>query len=244
MKTKIWLLLPVVFLISFSLSFCNDLPTSKAEQSVYMRVVDSTTPFFLSDTDSQPLFYLPCSYFVKVLDQTEHFYHIECFGNNTPAIDGLVPKEKLVSVDYQVQEPYMNTCVTTSSSCMLYADSSAKQSIYHIFPQRTLNLYGLLSREGEENLYLVCYNNKIGYVKESCLNPFTMPTHPIPLPQEQKPQKVETTINQSPSIGFDGLKTAIIICLSLAGVIALCLVVKRKNKQDGASATTFVDDDF
>lgn len=244
MKIKILLLLPVVFLLSFGLSYCNDLPSSKAEQSVYMRVVDNKTPFFLTTTDSIPLFYLPCSYFVKIIGQTENFYHVECFGVGTPAIDGLVPKSKLVEIDYQVENPYMQATITTISSCMLYSDCSAKQSLYHIFADRTLNLYGTLFIEGEENLYLVCYNDKLGYVKESCIKPFVMPTHPIPLPQEQKPQNTQTTEIKSPSNNVDGLKTAIIICLALAGVIALCLAVKRKNKPSHASATTFVDDDF
>ncbi|MBR2869981.1 MAG: hypothetical protein IKB98_01170 [Clostridia bacterium] len=242
MKLKILFLLPLVFLSAFFISYCQDVPDAKAEQSVYMRVVDSETPFYLDKSEGEPFFYLPCSYFVKILEEDENFYHVECFGELAPAIDGFVPKDMLISIDYDVQSPYMQATVTTLSSCMLYADNDAKEGVYHIFPDRSLTLYGSYFEQGEENLYLVCYNDKLGFVKESYLKPFTMPTHPIPLPQNNSNQVVETSKKQSPSSNFDGLKTAIIICLSLAGVIALCLVVKRKKPSE--TATTFVDDDF
>ena len=52
----------------------------------------------------------------------------------------------------------------------------------------------------------------------------------------------QTEISSAPSNEqFNGLKTAVVVCLFLAGVIALCVALKKKG--DPFSCLTYLDDD-
>ena len=233
MYKKLFILAFTAFSI-FNLFLCGfSSKTALAQESeVYMRVVDSSTPFYLDANASTLLFYLPCTYYVKVLDSNQNYTHVECFGGDTtPAIDGYVPTSKLQVVDYQVTSPYLSLTITTGNSCPLFKNSELDFAIYNVFENRKLSYYGLLTQDGKENLYYVCYNNKLGYVKESDVIPFTVQSHPTPLLNQQvaesKPSATTVTTSESSS---EWIKTAIIICLSLAGVIALLTLLKGKKK--------------
>lgn len=62
----------------------------------YMRVITEDTPFFASPSDSSPLFYLPYTYYVKVIGKSGSFTRVEINGTGyTAALDGYVPTDML-----------------------------------------------------------------------------------------------------------------------------------------------------
>ena len=111
---------------------------------------------------------------------------------------------------------------------MLYADATLSSPLQYIFAERSLLYFGeRQSLSGK--LFYVAYNNKLGYVKESDIMPFIINNHPNKLTfiTESTPEENQTS-SQSQN-DFFNLKTIIIVCLLLAGIIALFIALSNKN---------------
>lgn len=203
------------------------------ETSSYKRVVTTDTPFYLDQNKTQILFYLPYTYFVKVLEDLGELTHVECYGNSLPKIDGYVPTNSLLEWKTTPQDPYPNVTLTTAKACNLYQDNTLTKSTRLIFANRALSFVGVFYQNGQENVYMVYYNQTIGFVKESDLLPFEMPLHPEPMPSGEKEEGVE---NSTPNFTSNTLlRYAVIGCLLLAGIIALFFSLRKKN----TTTTTF-----
>jgi hypothetical protein len=212
-----------------------------SSNEVYARIITHDTPFYKSPFDENPTFYLPYTYYVKVLNYQQDLAHIECYGDgNITAIDGFVPTEYLYIDNLEVTSPFVVLELTTVETAILYEDSSLLVQSQYIFKDRKLNYYGQLTSNGI-TLYYVGYNSKLGYVKESDVYPFSIPPHPNELtfltPEvEETPHQENTSKTQD----FFGIKIAIIICLLFAGFIGL--FVALSNKREKTVATTFYDE--
>ncbi len=237
-----------VLLLIFCLLFCVCKPTAitvnaDTTASEYLRVIDNSTPIYRDKNGQDFLFYLPYSYYVKVIEEYSTLLHVECFGGqNAPLIDGYVPKDKLLSEPSPTRLPYLDCTVTTFSATVLYQDALCTKPLRLIFADRTLGYYGSV---GEDTfIYFVCYMGDTGYVKEDTLTPFQVPVHPDPITQESVPlpdDKQNLTTNVAPN--YNGLKLAIIVCLLMAGVIALFSVIKRKPNAN-TCVTLCEEDDY
>ena len=87
------------------------------------------------------------------------------------------------------------------------------------------------------------YNNKLGYVKESDVVPFTIPNHKNPLTFiEEEPTLPETELENS-ATDLTSLRIAIIVCVLFAGLIALIYIIRTKPKKEVA-ASYYDDNDF
>ena len=219
-------------------SFVN----TRAETFVYKRVMTDDTPFFVDENGTELLFYLPNTYYVKLLGENNGLAHVECFGGGVaPALDGYVPSDFLVENPLYSGNPFLSLTITSAPNCILYADNQLSQNLQYVFQGRQMFYYGTYSRQQGENLFLVYYNGKLGYVKESAVLPFTISPHPDPMPQPEEPTESQPSVqNSSP---FDTIRTAIIVCLALAGIVALLLIVKRKNKPSNG-AIYYDDNDY
>lgn len=208
-------------------------PTHAFAQSEYRRVIDSTTPFYTSIYDQNPIFFLPYTYYVKVIEQVNTFTHIEIHGNNgKAALDGYVPSDLLFDDGLEVLSPYLNMTISTINTTILYSDTSLTQAMQYIFSERNLNYYGeYISPQGK--IFYVSYNNKLGYVKEEDILPFTINNHPNELTFIIPPQ--EDVKEQTPKESLFELKTIIIVCLFFAGIIALFIAFSNKSKHQKAS---------
>ena len=234
------------FIISAFLSvlilFCLPLADARA-QNTYLRVITEDTPFYKSISDDNPLFYLPYTYYVKVLEQNSDFTHVEVYGEGgIAAIDGYVPTHYLYEHNLKVDNPFVVLTLTTTDTAILYSDPNATNHLQYLFANRQLSFYGTMpSING--NLYFVGYNGRLGYVKESSVFPFSIPNHPNELtflipeePAERPPSNNE--IYQSGD--YLGLKIAIIGCLVFAGIIALFVALKVKPQK--SVAVSFYDE--
>lgn len=207
-----------------------------ADNDVYLRVIDSETAFFSDDNGENLLFYLPYTYYVKVLSQGENLTHVECYGNGgTLLLDGYVPTSKLYSDEQDVTSPYLSKDLQTITTTVLYQDSKLTTSIQYVFENRTLKYYGELPSANGTKCFYVSYNNRLGYVKESDVSPFTIANHPNELTFLSTEEDISetTTLEQDESsasgIGSE-LKIIIIACLIIAGFIALAISLKGKGK--------------
>lgn len=218
-----------IFLTVCFNNYKNTPSTVYAEElSTYKRVVTTDTPFYLDKDKTQILFYLPYTYFVNVLENLGELSHVECYGNYLPKIDGFVPTDALLEWKTIPSSPYPNITLTTAKACNLYSDNSFSNSIHLVFANRELLFIGAYHQIGQENAYMVYYNNNIGFVKESDLLPFEIPLHPEPMPSGENEEGVEIS---TPTLTSNNLlRYAVIGCLLLAGIIALFFSLKKKNK--------------
>ncbi len=198
----------------------------------YLRVINSNTPFYKNASDVNPLFYLPYTYYVKVLGEIGSFWHVECYGtSNTIAVDGFVPKDLLFNDNLPVLNPYLSLTVTTAKTAVLYAEPDLSVYTQYIFSERNLIYLGEYPTNTEK-LYFVSYNGKLGYVKESDVYPFLIANHPNELtfltpPEEQTPSENQN----SNTVGLENyfsLKIIIIVCLIFAGIVGLFIALKVK----------------
>ncbi len=220
--------------------------TVSATQTGFMRVIDQTTPFYSSITDVKPLFYLPYTYYVKILDNEDGFFHVECFlSPSLPSIDGYVPEDALFDDGLPVTSPYVNLDIKTVSTAVLFVDSSLVTPLQYVFPERHMRYYGALPTD-KGVLYYVEYNDKLGYVKESDVYPFVIANHsnpltfiPVDAPESEDKVQDQTT----PNGDHFGLKVVIIGCLVFAGLIALVVGVKQRPKK-GVAVGYYDDNDY
>ena len=220
------------------------MPVSATNLPVYMRVITHDTPFFASKTDVSPLFYLPYSYYVKVIGESDGYYHIECYGDSYGVpFDGFVPTDALFLDHQSVTTPYLNLKINTATACVLYLDSTLYSPAQYLFENRALTYYGELQTE-QGLIYYVCYNNRLGYVKESDVMPFTVPNHPNELTflVPENPPLSEPEV-QEPTKDHLTLKLVIIGCLFLAGVVGLFIALKGKPS-DNFALTYYDENDY
>lgn len=220
----------VAIILTIFICFGFYLPPKQVfAQSEYRRVINDTTPFYKSTQDQNPLFFLPYTYYVKVINQKDDFCHVEINGGNgRTGIDGYVPTEQLFYDAQEVLSPYLNLSIMTVNTTVLYADTTLLSPIQYIFAERSLLYFGeQQSLQGK--LFYVAYNDKLGYVKESDIMPFLIANHPNKLTFLPEPSP-DNEQNASQVIGdFSNLKTIIIVCLLLAGLIGLFIALSNKN---------------
>ena len=209
--------------------------------STYLRVITNDTPFYSDSTCSNVLFYLPYTYYVKVLGYENDLVHVECYGNeNSIALDGYVPLSMLFDDGLEVISPYLNKSITTLTTTILYADIQGEVPIQYLFNNRQLIYYGIAYANDGSVMMCVGYNSKLGYVKESDILPFIIDNHPneltflIPDTPPEQPPIIET------SGGVQVLKIVIFSCLALAGIVALFIAIK--NKAPSQVATSYYDE--
>lgn len=254
MKTSFKLCLTAIFAAAF-ISVTTALPTPVHTRvafadSLYLRVITEDTPFYAEESEASLLFYLPYTYYVKVLGYGSAYTHVEIYGNAFAAIDGFVPNGALFSDGLEVKNPYPEITLTTARTCVLYADSALKNNVQYVFSARDMDYYGSLSVSKGETLYFVGYNGKLGYVKESDVLPFTIAAHPNELTFLAPDEPDEPKDNEEPAkpdeqtTSDETVKWIIIGCLGAAGVVALLTAFSKKRPEKKAAAGYYDENDF
>ena len=225
---KLFLLLSLTLYVMQNI-FLVDIVHAQTQQE-YKRVINLTTPFYSNVLDQTPLFYLPYTYYVKVLDEINDFSHVEICGDNGHiAIDGFVPTDMLFFDGQQVIYPYLNLKVKTLDTTLLYLDADLSTPSQYLFTDRELTYYGeYFGVQGK--VFYVSYNNRLGYVKETDIYPFTIENHPNELTFLPNEELTEQTTKSSVQ-DFFSIKYIILACLIFAGLFALFVALTSKNKR-------------
>lgn len=232
MKRKLFLLAALALGIFYF--FPNDY-IAKADTN-YFRVINSETPFYRDEKMQFLAFYLPYTYYVKVLSVDGDVAHVECYGQTgTIAMDGYTRYSMLYKDDLNTDSPYLSLTVTTIEPTKLYSDSELNSPVRYLFQNRALCYYGSLETQ-RGILYYVSYNGQFGYVSEESITPFTVANHPNELTflvKEEPSSPSDSTdaenADKDNSDNYLTIRIVIISCLVLAGVIAL-FTVKRPKK--------------
>lgn len=213
--------------------------TAYADDNEYLRIISADTPFYADKSADIPLFYLPYTYYVKVINRGELFTHVE-YGSGGAALDGYVPTEKLFYDGLTVETPFPDAKTLTAKNSVLYKNSALSDTEQFVFENRELYVYGAYSSPQGKMLYYVGYNDKLGYVKEDDVVPFTIENHPNELTFLKSETEVapapDTPTEKSEKSSVLNLRIAIFTVLGLAGIIALILSLRKKPNASPAAS--------
>ena len=241
-KTVILFSVIIISVITSSFLFTHSVYTADASGD-YLRVITTDTPIYEDRAMSKMLFYLPYTYYVRIISVEGDAAHIEYSGDFAPAIDGYTHYSLLFKDGLSVENPYPALTVKTCKTAAFYSDYGLINNIRYVFPERNLYYYGYVSF-GETYVYCVSYNGNLGYVKEDGLYPFTVADHPNELTFIKKEPEVEETFTET-AINKENntfiLRIIVIGCLILAGLIA-AFAVRRPKKSD--SVAYYDENDF
>lgn len=212
-------------------------------KSGYARVITDDTPFYSDASGKRLLFYLPYTYYVRILENGAFYTHVECYGTGgTAAIDGYVPSDMLFYDGLSVKNPYVDLKLTALSTAVLYSDSELKTPVQYVFAGRTMNYYGTLPLGENSYAYFVGYNDRLGYVKESDVMPFEIENHPNELtfipkeePEPETPPAEDPEDNANNSKLVFDLRILIIASLCFAGITAIFVAFRKKPKKHPAA---------
>lgn len=223
------IIMPLILMLILS-SFLPFYPvTVNSEPTKYLRVITEDTAFYKTVNDTTPLFYLPYTYYVKPLKVEGLYTHVECYGlGGTAGLDGYVLTELLYDDKLPVINPYVVLELTTATTAVLYRDSNLQEPVQYLFAERKLKYYGSLTK-GEQIIYYCSYNNRLGYVRESDVYPFSIANHPNKLtflPEAPPNEEIKTDTNSGKDLLT--LKIAIILCLVFAGIVGLVVALNKK----------------
>lgn len=230
-RIKITLSCIIAFLI---LIFPYNVETLKADAYVkYGRAITDDVGFYKDSSATKLLFYLPYTYYVKILDEGLAVCHVEIYSTNslTPSIDGYVYTDQLYFDDLNPINPYYEQELITLSVTPFYENSSCEKILRYVFENRSLRLYGYLKDLNGSYLYFAEYNGAIGYVKEEYVTPFSFTFHPNPLPQPEIPDEPTDTTQTENGNGVNALKVGIIISLCLAVVCIIAFTIKPEKRR-------------
>ncbi len=208
--------------------------------SEYLRVIEKDVPFYSDAYGRNFVLCLPYTYYVKYLDDVGSLTHVEILTTGG-AIDGYVDKSALYEDGLYVATPYVNVSLVTANVCMLYSDAELTVPLQYVFADREATYYGYVKTPVGTKAYCVGYGDKLGYIKESDVIPFSIADHPNELtfitPTETpEPPVDDTAPNDNPD--DLSLKLIIVLCLVLAGVIGLFVAFKKKT----VKKTSFYDE--
>ena len=218
----------------------------------YARVINDTTPFYSDSLGQNLMFYLPYTYYVKVIGEENGYYHVEYGGySSNPIIDGYVPKDVLFFDEQQVSSPYPMIEVLSASACTLYLTNDMNTPIKHIFKNRVILPYGINIAPNGAMIYLVTYNGTLGYVYESDLTPFELKNHENALTfleNNANNNSITQSENEQPAKdkenNFLSLRIIIIVCLVFAGIIAFFVCLKNGSKKTTDFSSYYEENDF
>ena len=219
-------------------------PVKASAGTKFLRVISTETPFYKNIGDEQPLFFLPYTYYVKVIDKDEDYTHVEFSSQlNSITLDGFVPTGLLFDDNLSVLSPYPAVPIVSANACMIYEDSTLLNALQYVFSDRQLVYYGQLQSKSNETLYYVNYNERFGYIKESDVVPFAISNHPNELtflPDYSSPETNPDTKDDEQTTSVLSIKIVIISCLIFAGAIGLFFAFKKRPKTN--NITYFYDE--
>lgn len=252
---RAWLfgLFAFVFGITFG-GFALSPQTANALAEVgYVRIVTPFVPLYRAPVEHRDyaLFYLPETYYLKVIDAQGGFYEVEYQDgeNGFPVLYGYVKKDA-VSLDYQTPTPplYQKQTLSVIKSCYVYATPHENGELLATALQgQTVRLYGAYpDKTGENVFYYVRLGHTMGYLPASVCTPPQNQPHPDPVitPSVSVSTTPSVAVSASPSVQpvkkTEVLKIALILGVCLAVLLALYTAFRPKKTQE----RYFEEEDF
>ena len=166
-----------MLLFSFpSLFFENAMRINAEETTAYAYIPDTNVAFY-SDAEEASrllLFYLPETYFVRILGETEGYYRVSYLDDTDGAkrLTGYVSASSVIKTDFTPSTPWLNKKIEITYYAPGYSDKTGDiLSRYTV----TCTYYGNYSENGKEYCYVLRGDN-FGYVDRPM--GFTYPRNP------------------------------------------------------------------
>ena len=244
-----FLFLSAVLCFVCILAIFSTIKTVNADAKSFGRIIDDTTIFYKDEICSIPLFFLPYTYYVKVINETPLSYHVEYGGGSSPTIDGYVKKDSLFFDGLSVENPFPILNLTTLCTAVLYQNPDSSLPIQYVFENRNLAYYGSYVNLSEKRVFCVSYNGNLGFIAEETVQPFSLPLHPneltfiIPDAPTDSPQFTPDNVAENSSSDLI-IKITVIGCLVFAGVISLFIAISSKKKTIPPKPTFYDENDY
>ena len=224
------LLLPVLLLFPFGLRRQK----AAAEASTYAYIPNTGVAFY-SDAEEATrllLFYLPETYFVCILGETNNYYRVSYLEDVGSArkITGFVEKSSVIPVDFLPDTPYLDKKIEVT----YYTSGSSDKSgdiLSHITV--TCTYYGEYSENGKTYCY-VLRGDSFGYVERPMGFTYSRNTEYA----EKTKQPEPSDASEEPQTEKKGLTPAqivflVLLCLLIPTLAALVLRPPKKKNYPG-----------
>ncbi len=247
MKKLILLFLIISTFVSavFSPPVLRSTPASAALYT-YARVVVSDAVFYADRSLSLPRFFLPESYFVRVISIDSDVCRVAYMdGAARPVKEGYV---KTVALSFVAETPpviYPDITLSVKNEEVLFSDLTSFTPRAVLSTSSSAVYYGETTFGGETYVYVYA-SGYVGYVRKSGFSPFS-----VPLLSDYRRVTEESSASSSQSgssssqnseksaLGADTGKIAV-IAAALIAVVSLVFIVTRPSKKN---ANAFYKDD-
>lgn len=180
------------YLSTYSQAFAK-ITTVTASEEKWARIENENTPFYADYGCTMVKFYLPYTYFIKVISTGEDATRVVYMDDSLvlPLREGYVKTCDIYLFDGTPPNPYPEMSIKITADEILFADSKKQYPKTVLTYGDSATYYGELPIDGEIFCYVYC-NGYIGYVRKSAFTPFELPPHELPLRSEELPAEGET----------------------------------------------------
>lgn len=197
--------------------------------SLYAYVPSSNTAFYSDESDSSRLilFYLPETYFVRILSETSDYYRVSYLEDTSSSkrVTGFVSRSSVVPVDFIPDVPYLDKKIEVTYYTQNYGDLSNG-----ILSQITLSCtyYGDYTENGRTYCYVLRGDN-FGYVERPMGFTYVKNTE---YERKTQPDEEETQTTATENKGLTPLQTVFLVLLCLLIPTLAALVLRTPKKPD------------
>ena len=169
----------IIIILSLFLIFIT-LPKNKVAlaDETYAMVITENASFYSDASQKYEKFYLPYSYFVKVIEIGAEFSRVLYMDDskNYPQSEGYVKTSDLNFSVNPNSNPYPKITLSCEISDVLFSNAENLTPLTVINQNTPAIFYGELPINGETYLYVYA-NGYAGYVRKSSFSQFTVPPH-------------------------------------------------------------------
>lgn len=189
----------------------------------YARILNEKTPFY-SDPDLRSVkFYLPYSYFVRVVSEGVDSTRVIYMENNdAPAREGYIKTCDLFVCDYTPEAPYPDLKLVLKSDEVLFSDPVGKTARVVLSIGDAACYYGELTVDSE-TFYYVYTGIYVGYVRKNAFFDHTLSLHPQPIPKTEVPDSA-SNLQTQPSFSSPDHKIYDVDVITVIVVVSISLV--------------------
>lgn len=212
----------------------------------YARILNEQTPFY-SDPGCQMLkFYLPFSYYVRVVKLGSDCIRVAYMENATaPAREGYIKTCDFFPCDYAPENPYPAVNLSLKSDEVLFSTPQADDPRVVLPAGEQACFYGSIDLGGEV-FYYVYSGAYVGYVRKRAFSEHVIPNHPNPLPKEEEPiegqpESARPSEQEKQNNENSGLSAVIIAIVAVVSVCVIYLLFRPESRAIKKAA--YSDDD-
>ena len=206
--------------------------SAAAETQRYAVAPTEDVWFYAGEREEDRLFLLPCTYYVRVLEEGEIYSTVEYLTDDPPykKLLGYCRTDQLLFVDFIPVRPYLRKQITVSYT--LPGSGSLDDAFSTV--ERTFVYYGDRYENGQLYLY-VLLDGTFGYIPASAPPEYEHNTDYL---TSTSGDGDEGTEPPSADEGI-GATQIVVICLACAAAVAIVIILMRGKQKPGGEQQEF-----